>query len=114
MEIWDVIKGLFMLFVLIPLVIAVIYFLCLHLPLLIILRLYDYITYKSYQYFKIDISNWITVIICILFVGFFYILAFYLLGVLFMPMGNWELIPIVMIGAIVYLLLKKCEERKDA
>lgn len=68
MEIWDVIKGLFMLFVLIPLVIAVIYFLCLHLPLLIILRLYDYITYKSYQYFKIDISNWFTVIICILFV----------------------------------------------
>jgi hypothetical protein len=41
MEIWDVIKGLFMLFVLIPLFIAVIYFLGLRLPVLIILCLYD-------------------------------------------------------------------------
>ncbi|MBF7025225.1 hypothetical protein [Staphylococcus kloosii] len=114
MEIWDVIKGLFMLFVLIPLFIAVIYFLGLRLPFLIILCLYDYVTYKIYQYFKIDTSGWLTMIICTLFVGFFYILALYLLAVLFMPMGNWEIIPMVIIGTIVYLIFKKIEELQDS
>ncbi|WP_436855437.1 hypothetical protein [Staphylococcus caeli] len=110
MEIWEFSKNLFFIFIILPMYIGFVGFIGFYLPINLIIKLYNFLARKIFEIFNIEIDSWILLAFLIFSFGFVYIFLLYVLAKIFEPLGNWSVVPIFIMGVVVYFLIKRIEK----